>query len=99
MLVDQLRSEQAEVRATRRLEALVARLNQLQYDSRWEAGSQGPRLVFGRCPYAAVIVKHPELCMMDHQAISAVMHADVEQKAKVGPGGQDAGCIFTLRNV
>ena len=99
LLAEQLRSAQPEAGATRRLEALVARLNQLHYDSRWEAGSLGPRLIFGRCPYAAVIVKHPELCVMDREAVSAVMHAEVEQKAKTAPGGEDLACLFALKYV
>ena len=46
----------------RRLNSSVEKLNQMNYHARWEAGPQGPRLIFGHCPYAALIGKHPELC-------------------------------------
>ena len=38
----------------RRLNSSVEKLNQMNYHARWEAGPQGPRLIFGHCPYAAL---------------------------------------------
>jgi predicted ArsR family transcriptional regulator len=49
----------------KRLGLLLDKLNEMHYDARWEAGSEGPRVMFGRCPYAKVIDDHPELCKMD----------------------------------
>jgi predicted ArsR family transcriptional regulator len=49
----------------KRLSLLVEKLNEMHYQSRWEAGAEGPRVIFGRCPYAKVIAGHPELCKMD----------------------------------
>jgi predicted ArsR family transcriptional regulator len=45
----------------KRLALLVEKLNERHYQARWEAGADGPRVIFGRCPYAAVIEGHPEL--------------------------------------
>ena len=49
----------------KRLAMLVEKLNEMHYQARWEAGAGGPRVIFGRCPYARVIEGHPEICTMD----------------------------------
>lgn len=49
----------------KRLALLVEKLNEMHYQARWEAGAGGPRVLFGRCPYARVIEGHPEICTMD----------------------------------
>jgi predicted ArsR family transcriptional regulator len=49
----------------KRLVLLVEKLDEMHYQARWEAGAEGPRVIFGRCPYAKVIDGHPELCKMD----------------------------------
>lgn len=49
----------------KRLTLLVEKLNEMHYQARWEAGAGGPRVLFGRCPYARVIEAHPEICTMD----------------------------------
>ena len=49
----------------KRLVLLVEKLNEMHYQVRWEAGAEGPRVIFGRCPYTKVIDGHPELCKMD----------------------------------
>lgn len=51
--------------SAKRLSLLVEKLNGMHYQARWEAGAEGPRVIFGRCPYARVIDGHPELCKMD----------------------------------
>ncbi len=84
--------------AQRRMVALVDRLNQLHYRARWEAGAAGPRILFGNCPYAAIIEQHPELCTIDASMLAVEMDAQVEQLAKIqrwaaGP----SQCIFAVR--
>lgn len=98
-LAEQLTSVSPGGSAARRLAALVERMNHLHYDSRWEAGSEGPRVIFGHCPYAAVLDRHPELCRVDARAMAVVMNAEVQQKAKIDPRGQGTpACIFVLKN-
>ncbi len=82
----------------RRLAALVAKLNALHYESSWEAGASGPRVLFGHCPYAAVIERHPELCQMDTLIIASELGTEAAQTAKIDakPAGQ-AHCIFALK--
>ena len=63
----------------RRLAWTVERLNQLRYPSRWEAGAEGPRLLFERCPYAKVIAAHPELCTMDTALLELLLERPILQ--------------------
>ncbi len=68
---------------TQRLVRTVERLNELHYQSRWEAGATGPRLILGHCPYAALVVAHPELCRMDAFLLETRLGSAVEQTAKL----------------
>jgi predicted ArsR family transcriptional regulator len=81
----------------RRLVSVVERLNGMHYQSRWEAGAEGPRIVLGHCPYSAVISKHPELCQMDAGLLTKLLGGDVRQTAKleIGAGGLPY-CVFVL---
>lgn len=79
----------------KRLALLVVKLNAMHYQSRWEAGAEGPRLILGRCPYAALIQKHPELCRMDASLLENGLGRAVHQTARIEQGqGQ---CIFAVR--
>ena len=80
----------------KRLNLSVERLNQMNYHARWEAGREGPRIIFGHCPYAAIIERHPELCMMDAAMLKDLMGQSAEQFSKIG---QDKSliCVFAMR--
>ena len=75
----------------KRLAATVEALNPLHYQARWEAGAEGPRVILGQCPYAAVIGKHPELCLMDASLLEGALGARVDQRVKLGPA-----CVFLV---
>jgi len=79
----------------RRLNASIEKMNQMNYHARWEAGPQGPRLIFGHCPYAALIEKHPELCQMDEALLEQLMGDAVTQLFKIGKDGSSL-CVFAL---
>ena len=79
----------------KRLSLLVEKLNQMKYHARWEAGPEGPRVIFGHCPYAAIIEKHPELCRMDEALLKELMGQSAEQLAKIGRDGSLA-CLFAI---
>jgi predicted ArsR family transcriptional regulator len=81
--------------AALRLRQVVERLNQMKYHARWEAGSAGPRIIFGHCPYAALIEKHPELCKMDASLLERWMGGSAEPSATIRDGS--ASCVFILR--
>jgi predicted ArsR family transcriptional regulator len=82
---------------TQRLVAAVQRLAPLGYRPRWEARPDAPQVVLGRCPYAAIIADHPELCRMDAHMLEALLAAPVEQLSKLQPGPQGTRqCVFTI---
>lgn len=79
----------------KRLAATVEKLNASHYQARWEAGAQGPRIVFANCPYAAIIAEHPELCRMDSALLEEWMALDARQLARIERG--QGVCIFLLK--
>jgi predicted ArsR family transcriptional regulator len=82
---------------TRRLATLLEKLNEMHYQSRWEAGAEGPRILFAHCPYATIIEKHPELCQMDGYLLGEEMDAKARQLAKIDPKpGGITHCIFLI---
>lgn len=83
---------------SKRLAQTIENLNQLNYQARWEAGAEGPRILFGHCPYASIIEKHPELCRMDAAMLEEMMGTRTRQIGKIEPGAQESGfCIFIIR--
>jgi DeoR family transcriptional regulator, suf operon transcriptional repressor len=78
-----------------RLNFTIEKLNQMNYHARWEAGSAGPRIIFGHCPYAAIIEKHPELCQMDKALIHEMIGQPADQIFKIGKDGSSV-CVFVV---
>ncbi len=64
---------------TRRLNGVIRLLNLLNYQARWEAHAEGPRLVLIHCPYKAVINTHPELCQLDRYFLQGLLDTPVVQ--------------------
>ena len=79
----------------KRLNLTVEKMNQMSYHARWEAGSEGPRIIFSHCPYAAIIEKHPELCRMDASMLKEWMGQPATQISKIGKEGSSV-CVFTV---
>jgi predicted ArsR family transcriptional regulator len=85
--------------ATQRFVAAVQQLKPLGYKPSWEARPQGPQMVLGNCPYAAIIADHPELCRMDAYILTDLIGQDVEQVTKLQPGPQGVPqCVFRLQS-
>jgi predicted ArsR family transcriptional regulator len=83
----------------RRLAGLVDALGNAHYHARWEAGAEGPRIIFGHCPYAAIIEDHPELCQMDQAALAKYMRADVTQLTKIDVRRHSVNqCVFAMHH-
>ena len=83
----------------RRLATMIDRLNSMHYQARWEAGPEGPRIILGRCPYFAIIHKHPELCEMDRALLSKMLGGKLEQTTKLASGASDLPfCTFMLKS-
>jgi predicted ArsR family transcriptional regulator len=84
--------------ALRRLSLTIERLNRLGYRSRWEAHAAGPRVILGRCPYAMMIDRHPELCRMDQFLLEKSLAQPVGQLAKLEHDERGLPfCVFALR--
>lgn len=79
----------------KRLNLTVEKLNQMNYHAHWEAGLAGPRIIFGHCPYAAIIEKHPELCRMDALMLEKWMGPSGTQISKIGKEGSSV-CVFVM---
>jgi predicted ArsR family transcriptional regulator len=79
----------------RRLSVTVEKLNQLNYHAHWEAGAEGPRVIFAHCPYAAIVEKHPELCAMDRALLRECLGHSVTQIFKTGKEGSSV-CVFVV---
>ncbi len=90
----QFNAKDLNIPMTKRLAFIVEKLNELHYQARWEAGAQGPRLLFAHCPYAAVIEKHPELCQMDEVLLGELMGTTARQLVKIGQ--QPAGSLYCV---
>jgi len=67
---------------TKRLALLIEKLNEMHYQAHWEAGADGPRVIFGRCPFAKIIENHPELCKMDTAMLEMSLARPVAQFSK-----------------
>jgi predicted ArsR family transcriptional regulator len=79
----------------KRLNLTVEKLNQMNYHAHWEAGSEGPHLIFGHCPYAAILEKHPELCRMDQAMLREYMGQPARQIFRTGKEGSTV-CVFVV---
>ena len=79
----------------KRLNLTVDKLDRMNYHPRWEAGAEGPRIVFGHCPYAAILEKHPELCQMDQAMLNELMGQPARQILRTGKEGSSV-CVFVL---
>ena len=82
---------------TQRLAQAVQHLNHLNYQARWEAHAQSPRIILQHCPYASIIADHPELCRMDQFLLKDLLSQPVQQLSKLEktPSGFKQ-CVFRL---
>ncbi len=80
------------------LNQVIQTLNEMTYQARWEASPAGPRIIFGHCPYAAILNENPELCQMDESALAMLLGLPVEQLAKLTRNAQGkVNCVFALK--
>jgi predicted ArsR family transcriptional regulator len=77
----------------KRLAAVIEVMNSMNYHARWEAGVEGPRILFGHCPYRGVSEAYPELCRMDTTLLSTLLGHPVSQTVKAEKGAQNI-CPF-----
>jgi predicted ArsR family transcriptional regulator len=83
---------------SQRLIDAVKRLNELHYQSRWEAHPEAPRLLLNHCPYLEILAKNPILCQLDRIVITRLTGNEAEQVAKlaIDVNGR-CYCLFRLK--
>jgi predicted ArsR family transcriptional regulator len=82
---------------SKKLLQVVNLLNEMNYQARWEAHDEGPRVIFNHCPYSSIIREHPELCQMDAHLLEELLGASASLKACLEPGPTGLPhCIFSL---
>ena len=83
---------------TRRLAQTIETLNRMHYQAHWEAHASGPRILLGQCPYAAIIMSHPALCLLDKALLEMHLAQSVEQLTKLEQNERGLPvCLFASR--
>jgi predicted ArsR family transcriptional regulator len=88
-------SEKTKGPLSQRLVKVINHLNDLGYQSRWEAHSDAPRIIFERCPFAKLRIKHPELCRLDAKQI-AQLSAEPVTLVESNAHLDDGFCLFLV---
>ncbi|MFU8771432.1 MAG: helix-turn-helix transcriptional regulator [Anaerolineales bacterium] len=84
---------------SQRLFRATQRLNDLNYQARWEAHTEAPRVIFEHCPYAAILSQHPEICRLDAQLLEELLATPVTQVAKLARDARGATyCEFRVND-
>lgn len=64
---------------SQRLVRAIEKLNELGYESRWEAHATAPRLILEHCPFAKLLTRHPQLCQLDACLLEILLDEPVDQ--------------------
>jgi predicted ArsR family transcriptional regulator len=80
----------------KRLALLIDKLNEMHYQARWEAGAEGPRIIFGRCPFSKIIELHPGLCKVDATLLEISLGRPISSFTK-SEAGLRGSCPFAFR--
>lgn len=70
-----------QIKLTQRLYQAIQRLNEMNYQARWEARSTAPQIILGHCPYSAILAEHPELCELDKFILEELLDVRVKLTA------------------
>jgi predicted ArsR family transcriptional regulator len=82
---------------SQRLFHAINRLNELNYQARWEAHQQSPRIILGNCPYNTIVDNHPEICQVDRYLLESLLNLPVEQNSKlIRDDRKFTFCSFTV---
>lgn len=83
---------------SQRLVRTVNQLNALGYQPRWEAHVDAPRIIFERCPFAALRPQHPELCQLD-TSLLGIMTGESITQVKSSAHLADGYCLFLVGKI
>jgi predicted ArsR family transcriptional regulator len=68
---------------SQRLLTTIQNLDELNYQSHWEAHAEGPRIILKNCPYSQVEPMHPDICLVDKYLIEFLLKSKVDQIGKL----------------
>jgi predicted ArsR family transcriptional regulator len=89
---------QPPARVIQRLNQVIQWLNDNNYQARWEASPNGPRVILGYCPYVAILDTNPEMCQIDTALVSQLVGSPMEQQTKLERSSLGIRqCIFTAK--
>ena len=82
---------------TQRLYSAIQVLNRMNYHAQWEAHADTPRIMFGHCPYTAILDTHPEMCQVDAYLVEHLIGnpANLTAKRTLTPDGHRQ-CVFRI---
>jgi len=82
---------------TQRLYRAIKRLSELNYNARWEAHPETPKIILGNCPYSSIIHNHPEICLIDKYLIEGLLTTTVAQETKLSRDDRGySSCLFNI---
>ena len=86
-----------DLRPAQKLYHAIQHLNMMNYDARWEAHAEGPRIILSHCPYATILPQHLELCRLDALLLQQMLGCEVQQIARLHPGPHGLPqCVFRM---
>lgn len=68
---------------TIKLGEAINRLNELNFNARWEAHSNSPNILFQNCPYSSLVDSFPILCQLDQYLLEDLLGTSVIQEEKL----------------
>ena len=75
----------------------IRALNRMSYQAHWEAHIENPRIMFGHCPYLAILDHHPEICQLDAFLLEELLDTPVKQTGKRWRNARGLPeCVFLL---
>jgi predicted ArsR family transcriptional regulator len=83
---------------SQRLVQAVRQLNELGYQARWEAHAEAPKIIFERCPFAALRPQHPELCQLDSHQLE-IMSGESITQVESNANLENGSCLFFLGKI
>jgi len=82
---------------TQRLSQIISILNSMNYQARWEAHVDAPHIIFGHCPYAAILHNHPEFCEVDKLLLEMMSDLRIDQREKLAIDSRGVKyCLFAV---
>jgi len=69
----------------------------MNYQARWEAHVDAPHIIFGHCPYAAILPDHPEFCELDKLLLEMLSDLRIDQREKLANDTRGIKyCLFAV---